>query len=109
MTDGCWVKEEDVRKHAGTCDERLCMYEDGIVHENVHMLVCESGSPPVEGETLKEGLLMEDRGEVSWQGEGQAKSSDLPQQEWRRKQGSAAPQGPEKPTRPALLKGLGIC
>lgn len=70
------------------------MCEDGIVRESVHVLVCESGSPPVEGETLKEGILMEDRDEVSWQGEGQAKSSDPPQQEWRRKHGSAAPQGP---------------
>lgn len=101
-----------MRKHAGTClcvsHERLCMCEDGIVHESVHVLVCGSGSPAVEGEALKEGLLMEDRGEVSRQGERQAKSTP-PQREWRRKEGSAAPQASEKPTGPALLKGLGIC
>lgn len=102
-----------MQKHAGTClcvsDERLCMCKDGIVRERVHVLVYELGSPPVEGEAPKEGLLMEDRGEVSRQGEGQAKSSDPPQREWRRKQGTAAPQASEKPTGPALLKGLGIC
>lgn len=84
-----------MQKQAGTClcvsHERLCMCEDGIVRESVHVLVCGSGRPAVEGEALKEGLLMEDRGEVSRQGERQAKSSARPQQEWRRKEGSAAP------------------
>lgn len=56
------------------------MCEDGIVHESVHVLVCGSESPAVEGEALKEGLLMEDRGEVSRQGERQAKSTP-PQRE----------------------------
>lgn len=54
-----------MQKQAGTClcvsHERLCMCEDGIVRESVHVLVCGSGRPAVEGEALKEGLLMKRR------------------------------------------------
>lgn len=47
------------------------MCEEGIGHESERVLICESGSPPVEGEGHKEGhrvSLMEDRGEVGRQG-----------------------------------------
>lgn len=54
------------------------MCEEGVVSESPSVLVHESGSPPVEG---YRAFLMEDRGEVGRQGEGQAKSLDQPEQE----------------------------
>lgn len=59
------------------------MCEEGVAHRSVSVLVGESRGPPVEEEGHKEYyrvFLQEDR-EVSRQGEGQAKSLDLPQQE----------------------------
>lgn len=60
------------------------MCEKEVAHRSVSVLVGESRSPPVEEEGHKEYFRVffeEDRGEVSRQGEGQAKSLDLPQQE----------------------------